>query len=48
MSEQKAKLEQRLKNLEEILQFQMELGEDTNIVMDKMREVEQLLKKYQN
>ncbi|MHA2503730.1 MAG: hypothetical protein ACXAE3_12785 [Candidatus Kariarchaeaceae archaeon] len=37
-------LENRLKQLEEILDLQVELGEDTAIVMEKIREVEVLLK----
>ena len=40
----RAVLEKRLKYLNEILDLQMELGEDTTSVNEKIREVEQLLK----
>ena len=41
---QKEILENRLKQLEEILDLQVEMGEDTAIVMEKIREVEALLR----
>ena len=40
-------LEQRLRHLEEILDLQSEIGEDTSIVIGKIREVESLLKENQ-